>query len=73
MILKAAVNYILEELAKAQAPSPDVAGLVLAELRQSYATDPEFRADVDRGAAMATRLALECCANESVPPGTVPS
>jgi benzoyl-CoA reductase/2-hydroxyglutaryl-CoA dehydratase subunit BcrC/BadD/HgdB len=73
MILKAAVAYVLEELAKAQAPTPDAAGLVLVELQQSYATDPEFKADIDRGAAMAARLALECVADGSIPSGTVPS
>jgi hypothetical protein len=73
MIIEAAVNYILEELAKSQAPSPDVAGLLLADLKQTYATDADFRADIDAGAAMATRLALECVADGSVPPGTVPS
>jgi hypothetical protein len=71
MIQQAAVNYLLEELAKSQAPSPDAAGLVLVELRRSYATDPEFRADIDKGAAMATRLALECVADGSIPSGTV--
>lgn len=45
--------------------------LNLADVRAAYETDADFRADIDHGAEVGARLALECLANGGAPaPGT---